>query len=244
MLQQSTYIQIDLDSGEAMSLLPCRKLSPLLCVSGTLWLTGIMAAVMWCSRRGLLSTDAPRRTVIQSVGQRQGAHCRPRLATSSPRLFKALRIGFCPPAGWPVLSRGAGRCHSLARKGKATAAFNSSSAQIRRATAGGHRALAIGGRFEQGGHATPAWRPNRLVAGLRCAGDPGFMTGLADAGVDCFARAWLCRRSSPPRPSAFRHARYGLDAQLGLVAFVDVRLPLPTSITARPPRSAAQRPQR
>ena len=38
MLQQSTYIQIDLDSGEAMSLLRAENCL-LLCVSGRLWLT-------------------------------------------------------------------------------------------------------------------------------------------------------------------------------------------------------------
>ena len=108
MLQQSTYIQIDLDSGEAVSLLRAENCL-LLCVSGTLWLTedngggDVVLEAGDCyrlTRRG--------RTVIQSVGQRQGARCRLRLATSSPRLFEALR-GWVSArlAGWPVLSRGA-----------------------------------------------------------------------------------------------------------------------------------------
>ena len=73
MVQQSTYIQLDLDVGEAVSLFHMKGRS-LRCLSGTLWVTEIgerkdlaLAAgeVYRLTRRG--------RVVIQAVGSQQGA---------------------------------------------------------------------------------------------------------------------------------------------------------------------------
>ena len=75
MVQQSTYVQIDLDVGEAVSLFHAKGRS-LRCLSGTLWVTEVgerkdlaLAAgeVYHLTRRG--------RTVIQAVGSQQGATC-------------------------------------------------------------------------------------------------------------------------------------------------------------------------
>ena len=75
MVQQSTYIQLDLDVGEAVSLFHMKGRS-LRCLSGTLWVTEIgerkdlaLAAgeVYRLTRRG--------RVVIQAVGPQQGATC-------------------------------------------------------------------------------------------------------------------------------------------------------------------------
>ena len=75
MVQQSTYIQLDLDVGEAVSLFHMKGRS-LRCLSGTLWVTEIgerkdlaLAAgeVYRLTRRG--------RVVIQAVDPRQGATC-------------------------------------------------------------------------------------------------------------------------------------------------------------------------
>ena len=80
MLQQSTYIQIDLGVGEAASLVRARHCR-LHCLSGMLWLTEengggdvVLKAgeSLPLTRRGL--------TVIQAVGAQQGARCRLELA--------------------------------------------------------------------------------------------------------------------------------------------------------------------
>ena len=82
MLQQSTYIQIDLGFGEAASLMRSRHCR-LHCLSGMLWLTEENGGGDVVLKAGeSLRLTRPGLTVIQAIGRQQGARCR--LELSSP----------------------------------------------------------------------------------------------------------------------------------------------------------------
>ena len=75
MAQQSTYIQIDLDIGEAVSLFRTKN-CVLRCSSGTIWLTeddGNGDIVLTAGDVFQLTRNG--RTVIQSVEKERGATC-------------------------------------------------------------------------------------------------------------------------------------------------------------------------
>ena len=92
MLQQYSSIQIDLEGGEAVSLMHAEGCL-LRCVHGKLWLTEdngggdvVLAAgdSYALTRRG--------RTVVQSVGKPHGASCQVQLERSPQRLAPLLRL--------------------------------------------------------------------------------------------------------------------------------------------------------
>lgn len=92
MLHQSTFIEIELEAGEALSLLRAEACE-LHCLSGTLWLTeenGDGDIVLKRGDRYRLTRRG--RTVIEAVGRQQGACCRLRLPPSPQRFADALRM--------------------------------------------------------------------------------------------------------------------------------------------------------
>lgn len=91
MLHQSTYLQIELDANEAVSLRRTENCE-LRCVSGQVWITeenGHQDVVLQAGESHRLTR--PGRTVVQSLGQCEGAQCQLVLARSPRRLLTLLR---------------------------------------------------------------------------------------------------------------------------------------------------------
>ena len=92
MLQDHSYIQIDLEDGEATSLLHADG-CVLRCVRGSLWVTednGGGDVVLDSGDRYALTRRG--RTVVQSVGKHTGASCRVLLKHSPRRIIALLRL--------------------------------------------------------------------------------------------------------------------------------------------------------
>lgn len=91
MLHQSTYLQIDLGVNEAVSLRRTKDCE-LRCVRGQIWITeenGNEDIVLNAGESHRLTR--PGRTVVQSLGQCEGAQCRLVLARSPRGLLTLLR---------------------------------------------------------------------------------------------------------------------------------------------------------
>ena len=91
MVQRSTYLEIILDCGEAVSLRRAQG-SQLYCVRGKIWITetnGTGDVVLTAGNVHSLSQRG--RTVIQSVGKGQGATCRLSASQGAGRISETLR---------------------------------------------------------------------------------------------------------------------------------------------------------
>lgn len=92
MLNESTYLQLDLKAGEAISLTGTRG-SELLCVRGQIWLTEENSSRDVTLRAGQrFHLGGPGRTAIQAIGAAGDASCR--LLLPQPRGLRALLAGW------------------------------------------------------------------------------------------------------------------------------------------------------
>ena len=97
MLQQSTDLQIDLRVNEAVSLRRAENCQ-LRCLSGQVWITeenGGSDVVLRAGESHRLTR--PGRTVVQSLGQYEGARCR-LVPAQSPRRLRSLFRRWLPEA--------------------------------------------------------------------------------------------------------------------------------------------------
>ena len=102
MLHQSTYLQIDLGVNEAVSLRRTKDCE-LRCVRGQIWITeenGNEDIVLNAGESHRLTR--PGRTVVQSLGQCEGAQCRLVLARAPRGLLTLLRHWLPDAAGKSV----------------------------------------------------------------------------------------------------------------------------------------------